>query len=83
MRQTGVLPMDGFFAIVSKEYGSSVMRNMLITQEEFASCIVKMEIGIDQVSAETLASEIAKMRADDKIDCMAFMDFMAEEEKDP
>jgi len=42
-----------------------------------------MEIGIDIVSAETLSQEIAKTRPDFMIDAISFMDYMAEEERDP
>jgi uncharacterized alkaline shock family protein YloU len=52
MRQMNVLPMDGFFTVISKKYGSQVNRNQKVTIEEFAQCLVDMEINIDFNSAE-------------------------------
>ena len=83
MRQTSTLPMDAFFTVLSKEFGINVSRGMSVSIEEFASCLTKMEIGIDQTSAHVLANQIGHLREDYRIDAMSFMDFMAEEEKDP
>ena len=83
MRQTNVLPMDGFFMVIAKKYGSQVNRNQKVTVEEFAQCLVDMEINIDFNSAECMSNEIASLRQDGLIDAVAFMDFISEEDKDP
>ena len=83
MRQTNVMPMDGFFMVIAKKYGSQVNRNQKVTVEEFAQCLVDMEINIDFNSAECMSNEIASLRQDGLIDAVAFMDFISEEDKDP
>ena len=57
---------------------------MKITEEQFINCLVKLEgVGIDKDSAEHIASQLAKLRDDGKIDAISFMDYMADEERDP
>lgn len=83
MRQTLQMPIDCFFEILSRELGVQVSRKMKVLPEVFSNCVVKCNLGIDKSQANVLASEIAKLREDGQIDAVAFMDYMAVEDRDP
>ena len=83
MRQTTQEPIDCFFEVLGRELGVQVARRMKVSPEVFSSAVVKCNLGIDQQSADVLATEIAKLREDGQIDAVSFMDYMAVEDRDP
>lgn len=83
MRQTSIQPIDAFFEIQAKEFGSNVERRMKVNPQIFADCLVKMEIGIDQASADIMSRQLSGMNRDGTIDAMGFIDYMSSEERDP
>ena len=80
MREQSLQPIDAFFKIVSKELGENITRSGRFDRDLFSRCLLLLDIGIDEKSAQQYAEDIAAK--DDKIDASAFITNINDEDKD-
>ena len=80
MREQNLQPIDAFFRILSKEFGENVSRMNRYDRDIFARCLLLLDIGIDEKSAQKYAGEISDTEG--KIDSRSFVANMSDEDKE-
>lgn len=80
MREHSMQPIDAFFKILSKELGDNVTRMAKIDRDLFSRCLILLDIGIDEKSAQKYCDDLADK--DGKIDANAFITNISDEDKD-
>jgi Ca2+-binding EF-hand superfamily protein len=80
MRDNNLQPIDAFFKIISKELGENVHRMAKYDRDMFSRCLLLLDIGIDEKSAQKYCSEIVDQEG--KIDAKSFVANMSDEDRD-
>lgn len=80
MRENSLQPIDAFFKILAKELGDNVTRLAKVDRDLFSRCLLLLDIGIDDKSAQKYAEELADKEG--KIDANAFITNISDEDKD-
>lgn len=80
MRENSLQPIDAFFKIVSKELGENIKRSGNFDRDLFSRCLMLLDIGIDEKSAQQYAQEVADSQG--RINANAFITNINDEDKD-
>ena len=80
MREQHLLPIDAFFTILAKELGENVVRTGKYDRDLFARCLILLDIGIDEKSAQQYVGDLADVEG--KIDASGFERHISDEDRD-
>jgi Ca2+-binding EF-hand superfamily protein len=80
MREQSLQPIDAFFKILTKELGENVTRLAKVDRDLFSRCLLLLDIGIDEKSAQKYCEDLADKEG--KIDASSFIRNISDEDKD-